>query len=51
MATKYINDYGYVLTDTVYCGGEVMGNCEVYKGGYKKDIEYCYEVFNKLMEI
>ena len=44
-------DDGIFSTWIDSCGGEVMGNCEIYKDGYEKDIEYCYEVFNKLMEI
>lgn len=30
-------------------GGEVGGNCEVYKIGYDKAIEYSYELFNKII--
>lgn len=30
-------------------GGEVSGNCEVYKIGYDKAIDYSYELFNKII--
>ena len=32
-------------------GGEVSGNCEVYKIGYDKVIDYCYQLFNNIMRI
>lgn len=45
-----IFDNGIFSTWIDSCGGEVAGNQEVYKEGYEKDINYCYEVFGKLME-
>lgn len=47
---NYLSDMDEIFSTWIDSdGGEVAGNCEIYKDGYGKVIDYVYKVFNNIV--
>lgn len=46
----FLSDYDEIFSTWIDSdGGEVTGNCEIYKDGYDKVIDHAYKVFNNIV--